>query len=71
MSWYRDPRRGYSTLDGSDLQDSAGIYRISEGGAEVAPNASRRMMNSEVVHTEGQDVTKYRRRPTGAGGGEM
>jgi hypothetical protein len=30
-----------------------------QGGAEVAPNASRRMMNSEVVHTEGWDVTRY------------
>jgi hypothetical protein len=155
MGWHRDPRRRYSTLDGSDLRDSAGIYRISEGGAcwkidrvpvsawqgvaswasptgraghqrgelgdgaspmrqdraspakqgghqeyidvlslyrqslqnkqcfhniyaylsaarnsaEVAPNASRRMMNSEVVHREGQDVTKYRRRPTAPGGG--
>jgi hypothetical protein len=47
-----------------------------QGGAEVAPNASRRMMNSEVVHMEGQGnrcaqgVTKYRRRLRGAGGGE-
>ena len=40
MGWHRDPRWRYSTLDGSDLRDSAGIYRISEGGV-LFPMTSR------------------------------